>query len=142
MDFIHKHTTRLVEQYDGICLEDLSIRGLAKTKLAKSMLDASHGRFRQVLEGKAWRRGHNCTVIGRFYPSSKQCGSCGEINTELALKDRVWTCLVCGMVHDRDLNAACNIKQEGYGKYVAAGHADTRNAWGGGVRPGDSRAAA
>jgi putative transposase len=77
-DFRHKLTTGLVATYDGICIEDLSVKGLAKTKLAKSTLDASLGEFRRQLEYKAiWNRRH-LAVIDRWYPSSKTCHVCGR----------------------------------------------------------------
>lgn len=132
-DFLHKLTTDLVERYEGICIEDLSVKGLARTKLAKSMADASFGEFRRQLKYKTvWNRRH-LAVIDRWYPSSKTCHSCGAVNDALTLADRSWTC-VCGLVHDRDLNAALNIRTEGL-KMLAAGHAESLNARGADVRP-------
>jgi putative transposase len=126
-DFIHKITRDLVRKYEGICIEDLSVKGLAKTKLAKSVLDASWGEFSRQLEYKAiWNRSH-VAVIDRWYPSSKTCHDCGAVKAALTLGDRSWTC-VCGVVHDRDLNAARNIRTEGLKIMVAAGHAETENA--------------
>jgi len=123
-DFLHKLTSGLVEKYEGICIEDLSVKGLARTKLAKSILDASFGEFRRQLEYKTvWNRRH-LAVIDRWYPSSKTCHTCGAINNALTLADRSWTC-VCGVCHDRDLNAALNI--------LAVGYTDKLNARGPGV---------
>lgn len=125
-DFLHKLTTWLVEKYDGICIEDLSVKGLVKTKLAKSITDAALGEFRRQLEYKAiWNRTH-LAVIDRWYPSSKTCHVCGAINADLTLADRTWTC-VCGLSHDRDFNASLNIKSEGLKLFVAAGHVATIN---------------
>ncbi len=125
-DFLHKLTTGLVEKYEGICIEDLNVEGLAKTKLAKSMLDASLGEFRRQIEYKTiWNRKH-LAVIDRWYPSSKTCHECGTVNAGLTLADRSWTC-ICGVHLDRDLNAALNIKSEGLKILVAAGHAGTLN---------------
>ncbi len=133
-DFNHKMTTRLVDFYEGICLQDLSVKGLARTKLAKSVTDAALGELHRHLGYKtAWRH-RRLAVVDRWFPSSKLCGACGTINTGLALSDRQWTC-ACGMMHDRDLNAARNILAEGLKMLdVAAGHAETRNARGGAVR--------
>ena len=87
-DFLHKLTTDLVAKYEGICIEDLSVKGLARTKLAKSIHDASFGEFRRQLEYKAlWNRRH-VAVIDRWYPSSKTCHECGWINEALTLSDR------------------------------------------------------
>jgi putative transposase len=76
--------------------------------------------------------------IDRWYPSSKTCSDCGWVLAELLLSVRVWTCPDCGAVHDRDLNAALNIRAEGL-KMLAAGHADSRNARGAVVRPATGR---
>jgi putative transposase len=123
-DFLHKLTTGLVVKYEGICIEDLSVKGLVRTKLAKSMTDASLGEFRRQLEYKTiWNRRH-LAVIDRWYPSSKTCHVCGAVNAALALADRSWTC-ECGAHLDRDLNAARNIRTEGL-KILAAGNAESK----------------
>lgn len=122
-DFLHKLTTDLVDRHDGICIEDLCVTGLARTKLAKSVMDASWGEFRFQLGYKSlWNRKH-LAVIDRWFPSSKMCHDCGAINRELTLSDRHWVC-ICGTVHDRDLNAARNIRDEGL-RQLAAGQADS-----------------
>lgn len=132
-DFLHKLTTELVVKYEGICIEDLSVKGLVRTKLAKSVTDASFGEFRQQLEYKTiWNR-RRLAVIDRWYPSSKTCHACGAVNAALTLADRSWTC-VCGLCHDRDLNAALNIRAEGL-KLLAVGCPDRLNAHGAVVRP-------
>lgn len=132
-DFLHKLSTDLVSRHDGLCIENLSLKGLARTKLAKSIMDASMGEFRRQLEYKSeWDRKH-LAVIGRFYPSTKLCRGCGAINGMLTLSDRQWIC-DCGMVHDRDLSAAINIRDEGL-RILAAGHAERQNARGVRVSP-------
>ncbi|MBX0331115.1 transposase [Oscillochloris sp. ZM17-4] len=128
-DFLHKLSTDLVRHYDLVSIEDLSIRGLAKTKLATSVLDAGWGMFRSMLEYKADRNDTHVVAIGRFFASSKMCGTCGWIH-ELTLAVREWDCLnpACGVHHDRDVNAARNIDREGkrlFDLRVAAGHAET-----------------
>ncbi|MGE4197641.1 MAG: RNA-guided endonuclease TnpB family protein [Phycisphaerales bacterium] len=132
-DFLHKLSTDLISGYDGICIEDLSVNGLARTKLAKSVTDASWGEFRRQLTYKAtWNRKH-LIVIDRFFPSSRLCRGCGAVNDRLALSDREWDC-DCGMVHDRDRSAAINIRDEGL-RILAVGHTDKQNARGIRVRP-------
>jgi putative transposase len=138
-DFLHKLSTDLVRHFDLVSIEDLSVRGLAKTKLAKSVLDAGWGMFRAMLEYKADRNDSHVVAIGRFFASSKTCGACGWIH-ELTLAMREWDCLnpVCGVHHNRDLNAARNIDREGkrlFDLRVAAGHAETQNACGDSVSP-------
>jgi putative transposase len=127
-DFLHKLTTTLVSKYAGICIEDLSVRGLARTKLAKSITDASFGEFRRQLEYKAlWNR-KDLVVVDRFFPSSEMCHECGRINDALRLADRNWMC-ACGAHLDRDLNSARNIRTEGL-RILAAGYAERINARG------------
>jgi len=135
-DFCHKLTTTLIKEHDAVCIEDLNVQGLAKTKLAKSILDASMGTIRRQLTYKGqWDRAH-VVAVDRFYPSSKLCHECGYKNDALTLSDREWACPSCRCVLDRDVNAARNIKREGWRILdVAAGHADTKNACGQGVRP-------
>lgn len=111
-DFLQKTSTAIIKQYDTICLEDLNIKGMMKTNLAKSVVDVSWYEFSRMLEYKASWYGKNIIYIGRFDPSSKICSTCGTINKELKLSDRVWTCK-CGVTHDRDKNAAINIKNFG-----------------------------
>ena len=138
-DFLHKLSTDLVRRYDLVSIEDVSVRGLAKTKLAKSVLDAGWGMLRSMLEYKADRNDTHVVAIGRFFASSKTCGACGWIH-DLTLAMREWDCLnpLCGVHHDRDLNAARNIDHEGkrlFALRVAAGYAETQNACGDSVSP-------
>ncbi len=133
-DFCHKLTTALVKTHDAVCIEDLNVKGLAKTKLAKSMRDASMGTIRRQLAYKGvWYRTH-IVAVGRFYPSSKLCFECGYKNDALTLSDRVWACPACREVLDRDLNAARNIKREGL-RILAVGRTDRLNACGQPLRP-------
>lgn len=137
LDFLHKHSTQLVREHDLIAIENLSVRGLAKTKLSTSVLDAAWATFRQFLTYKAdWQNKH-LIVIERFFPSSRLCGVCGKKNDVLTLTDRVWTC-ACGASHDRDLNAARNILAQGlhlFSQNVAVGHTETQNACGVSISP-------
>jgi putative transposase len=120
-DFLHKLSTKLVDQYEAICIEDLNVKGLARTKLAKSFSDAAMGEFRRQLEYKClWNR-KTLVVIDRFFPSSKMCSRCGAINDRLTLSDREWDC-DCGEHHRRDFLAACNVRDEGL-RLLAAGQA-------------------
>jgi putative transposase len=136
-DFLHKVTSDLVKHFDLVSIEDLSVCGLARTKLSTSVLDASWSTFRQFLSYKAERHDSHLMVIGRFYPSSRLCSACGAINADLTLADRVWVCS-CGAVHNRDRNAAQNIDREGlrlFSYHVAVGQPETQNACGDLVRP-------
>ena len=85
-------------------------------KLAKSIADASWSKFVNMLTYKAEWYGVNLLFIGRFDPSSKMCSRCGNINKDLTLKDRKWKCEKCKTVHDRDVNAAINIRNFAFNK--------------------------
>ena len=112
-DFLHKLTTNWIRQYGIICLEDLALKGLCRTRLAKSFYDAALGALVGMVEYKTdW---YQCWLqkVSRWFPSSKQCNVCKTVNKELDLSDRTWTCLGCGTIHNRDRNASDNIKEEG-----------------------------
>jgi len=110
-DFLHKVTTQLVRDYDTICLETLKPSNMIKNhKLAQAISDVSWSAFNGYLDYKASWYGKNVLRIGQFEPSSKMC-SCGTINKDLKLSDRIWTCKSCNTTHDRDLLAANNIKR-------------------------------
>jgi len=113
LDFLHKTTTAIAKQYDTVIVENLNIAGMIKNrKLSQSIADLGLGRFYSLLEYKMQEKGGNYIEIGRFEPSSRLC-TCGTINKELQLSDRVWTCGNCGATHERDLLAANNIKRFG-----------------------------
>ena len=112
--FLHNESTRIINDYDSIFIEDLNVSGMIKNhKLAKSIADASWSKFTSMLEYKAKWYGKEVVKIGRFEKSSKTCSNCGWINDSLTLKDRVFSCPVCGLEIDRDLNAGINIKAFG-----------------------------
>lgn len=110
-DFLHKVSTQLIRENQTIALETLAVKNMVKNhNLAQAISDASWSTFVTMLEYKADWYGKNILRIGQFAPSSKTCSNCGNINKELTLKDREWTCSNCSTVLDRDVNAACNIK--------------------------------
>jgi putative transposase len=95
-----------------ICLENLNVEGMMKNhKLAMAIQSASWSEFVRLLKYKAEWEGKNIVFIGRFEPSSKTCSKCGYVKSDLKLSDREWICPVCGEHHDRDVNAAVNIKK-------------------------------
>ncbi|MFF2926302.1 RNA-guided endonuclease InsQ/TnpB family protein [Streptomyces celluloflavus] len=133
-DFHHQLSTQLIRENQAISVEDLCVKGLARTRLAKSVHDAGWSAFVAMLEYKAARYGRTFVRVDRFFPSSQVCSACGVKDGPKPLAVREWTCGNCGTVHDRDVNAAVNLRTEG--RKVAAGQAETQNARGAQVRPG------
>jgi putative transposase len=121
-DFLHQFTTPLVKTFGTICVEDLNLKGLCRTRLAKSFHDAGIGEAIRQLEYKQTERGGVLVKVGRFFPSSKRCHVCGFVNAALTLSDRTWRCISCGTRHDRDLNAAINIHREGIALLAGSGY--------------------
>ena len=112
-DYLHKLSTRLIRENQSIVTEDLNIAGMIRNhKLAKSIADASWSEFVRQLEYKAEWYGRTIVKCSPWYPSSQICSSCGAITGKKALNIRKWTC-ACGATHDRDINAAINIKTAG-----------------------------
>ena len=112
-DWIHKLSTRLADEYDIVCVEDINMQNMARSlKLGKSTNDNGFGMFRDILSYKLLTRGKVLVKIDKWFPSSKMCRHCGTVNSELKLSDRVWICS-CGAVINRDENAAINIMNEG-----------------------------
>jgi putative transposase len=125
-DLLHKLPTRLVRENQTIVIEDLAVRNMVRNRsLARAISDASWSEFRSMLTYKADWYGRTVVVVDQWFPSSKTCSRCGHLLDVLPLGVREWTCPGCGVVHDRDVNAARNI--------LAAGRAVT--ACGDGVRP-------
>lgn len=115
-DNLHKITHALTHdsQVRTLCMEDLNVKGMQHNHhLAQAVGDASFGMFLMLLEYKCRWYGVNLIKIDRFVPSSKTCGKCGYVYKGLKLNERNWTCPECGTHHDRDFNAACNIKEFG-----------------------------
>lgn len=115
-DFLHKTSTEIANRYDVVAVEDLNMRSLSNKGFGngKATMDNSYGMFLNMLEYKLNSRGKYFVRVDRFYPSSQTCHACGYINPEVKnLSVRKWTCSACGTVHDRDINAAINIRDEG-----------------------------
>jgi putative transposase len=109
-EFHHQLSTQLIRENQAIGVEDLAAKGLARTRLAKSVHDAGWSQFVAMLEYKAARYGRDLVKIGRFTPTSQVCSACGFKDGPKPLRVRGWTCAACGAVHDRDHNAAKNVK--------------------------------
>jgi IS605 OrfB family transposase len=126
-DFHHKISTAIIRENQTVTVENLAVKGLARTRLAKSVHDAGWSAFVAMLEYKAKLYGREFRRIGRFEPTSQVCSACRVKDGPKPLQVRKWTCSACGTVHDRDINAARNI--------AALGRREAENARGGQVRP-------
>lgn len=114
LDYLHKTSKGLIDRYDTICIEDLAVSNMIKNHcLARAISDMGWSEFKTFLTYKAEWYGKNLIQIGRFEPSSKTCSCCNSINNDLKLSDREWICTTCNSKHDRDINAALNIKNFG-----------------------------
>jgi putative transposase len=109
-DGLHRLTTRLAASHATIVVEDLNVAGMVRNRrLARSIADTGFGMLRRQLGYKTAWRGGRLVVAGRFYPSSKTCSGCGAVKAKLRLSERTYRCASCGLVLDRDLNAARNL---------------------------------
>jgi putative transposase len=136
-DYLHKLSRRIINENQVIAVEDLHVKGMLKNrKLSRAVSDAGWNMLTNFLEYKAAREGKAFVKCGRWFPSSKACSCCGSICESLPLDVRTWTCARCGTHHDRDVNAAKNIRDEGL-RILAGGLPAT--ARGGNVRHGARR---
>ncbi|MDO5532891.1 transposase, partial [Sutterella sp.] len=144
-----KVSRRLVNENQALVVESVKPKNMLKNhRLAEAIADAAWGKFIGMLAYKLRREGKVLVKIDTFYPSSKTCSCCGFKLPELELKTRKWSCPKCGALHDRDINAAVNIKAEGIRQLRAAGLSVLRSAelsgnceiaLGDGVRPRENR---
>ncbi|MEY3868184.1 MAG: hypothetical protein RLZZ338_2075, partial [Cyanobacteriota bacterium] len=120
-DFLHKLSTKIIRENQTIVLEDLNVSGMMKNrKLSRAISDLGWRSFRTMLEAKSIMYGRDFQVINRWEATSQKCSCCGFNGGKKELSVREWTCLNCGEIHDRDVNAAINI-------LVAGGQSETQN---------------
>jgi IS605 OrfB family transposase len=130
LDALHQVTTRLASRYETVVVEDLNVAGmLGNRRLARSLADRAFGTLRWQLSYKTSWRGGRLMVADRFFPSSKTCSACGRVKAKLSLAERVFTCEECGLVIDRDVNAARNL--------LVLAVSGTERPCGAEARPGD-----
>jgi putative transposase len=115
-DFLHKLSKAIIDENQVVVVEDINVKGLLKTRLAKSVSDSGWTKFLSYLKYKAEWYGRTYIQVDRFLPSSKLCHRCGHKNGDLALHDRTWCCPACGETHDRDINASINLYYVGLGR--------------------------
>lgn len=120
-DGLHQLTTGLTRRFHTIGIEDLNVRGMLKNRrLARAIANMGFGELRRQLLYKSARNGGHVVVVDRWYPSSKTCSSCGHVLQKLKMKQRSWTCPDCGVLHDRDVNAAINLRAMAVSSTVTA----------------------
>lgn len=154
---LHQLTKRLATGFSVVAVEDLNVAGMTgsargtleapgrkvrqKAGLNRAILDAAPGELRRQVTYKTCWYGSGLAVVDRWFPSSKTCSDCGWQNSRLTLADRMFSCGGCGLVMDRDVNAARNIERHAVpvDRNVASDGGETRNARGAGVTPGDLR---
>jgi putative transposase len=113
-DFLHQLSTRLIRENQTICVESLQVKAMVKQrKLAQAIHDVGWGEFVRQLTYKAAWYGRTLVAVGTWYPSSKRCSACGHVLRSLSLDTRHWTCPACGVLDDRDVNAAQNVLAAG-----------------------------
>ncbi|MCL4408225.1 MAG: transposase, partial [Thermotogae bacterium] len=113
-DFLHKLSDRIVNDYDAVCIEDLNMKAMGQClNLGKSVADNGWGMFTSFLNYKLEDKGKVLVRVDKWYPSSKTCSVCGYEKEGLTLDIREWECPNCHTIHDRDINAAINIKRQG-----------------------------
>jgi putative transposase len=123
---LHDLTTRLTQEYDLICIEDLNVKALSRGRNARAINDASFGEIRRQLTYKTEWRDKILIAVDRWYASSKTCSKCRHVLDELRLDVRYWTCPKCKACHDRDINAARNLLMEGLRQLAARDERDLR----------------
>ena len=113
-DFLHKVSRKQVNESQALVFETLKVNNMVRNRrLARSIMDAAWGEYFRMASYKAEREGKRVVKIDQFFPSSKTCSACGHVLEELKLSTRRWTCPACGAHHDRDENAAINLKRQG-----------------------------
>jgi putative transposase len=132
-DALHKATSMLADKYETVIAEDLNVVGMIRNRqLSRAIVDQGFGATRRMLGYKTAWRGGRLVTADRWYPSSKTCSGCGAVKVKLLLSERTYRCGRCGLVLDRDVNAAQNLL------HLAVSGTERLNACGGTVRPGSA----
>lgn len=118
-DFIHKESGRIANGWDAVCMRSDSMLDMSKKKtLSGNVLDSGFGMFRECLRYKLARQGKALILVDRYFSSTRACSACGQILASSPHRKETWTCPICGARHDREVNAAKNIKAQGLAQYI------------------------
>ena len=112
-DFIHKESRRIANDWDAVCVRADALTELAKAMNLGNVMDSGFGMFRECLRYKLERQGKQLIAVDRYYPTTRTCSACGLVGDAVPYKRNFWTCPKCGAVHQREVNAAKNIKAQG-----------------------------
>ena len=116
-DFIHKESSRIANGWNAVCMRADALDEMSKGVLNGNVLEAGYGMFRECLRYKLARQGKPLILVGRYEQTTKTCSACGVVAEEVSYKRRTWMCPQCGTVHNREVNAARNIKAQGLDQY-------------------------
>jgi len=116
-DFIHKESRRIANAWNAVCVRADALDEMSRVLPLGNVLDSGYGMFREMLRYKLTRQGKRLIVVDRYEPTTRTCSVCGLVQDEVPLKARTWTCPKCGAVHNREVNAAKNIKTQGLAQY-------------------------
>ncbi len=112
-DFIHKESRRIANAWDAVCVRADNLAEMSQTMTHGTMMEAGYGMFRECLRYKLERQGKTLITVDRYLPTTRTCSDCGLVRETVHYKESAWVCPKCGAVHDREINAAKNIKREG-----------------------------
>lgn len=116
-DFIHQESSRIANGWDAVCMRDDDLAELSRSVKRGNVLESGFGMFRECLRYKLARQGKPLILVDRYGPTTRSCSACGSVQDAVSYRRRTWVCPRCGAVHDREVNAAKNIKAQGLAQY-------------------------
>ena len=119
-DFIHKESRRIANDWDAVCVRADDLAEMARGPVRGNVLESGYGMFRELLRYKLERQGKQLISIERYTPTTRTCSACGQLQDEVSHKEKTWVCPKCGSTHNREINAAQNIKAKGLNQYFAS----------------------
>ena len=117
-DFLHKESSRIANGWDAVCMRDDALAEMSKGPLRKDAASSGFRMLRELLQYKLERQGKRLVLLDRYAPTTRVCSVCGQLQDSVDYGARTWTCPKCGTVHDREVNAAKNIKLEGLAQFL------------------------
>ena len=118
-DFIHKESSRIANDWNAVCVRGDNLEEISRHLTHGNSMDSGYGMFREYLRYKLERQGKHLLAMGRYFPSTRTCSACGLVRDAVHYKENSWTCPKCGAIHNREVNAAKNIKAQGLAQYFS-----------------------